>query len=239
MQTSSGLEWASFLVTRRAAIERALAARLGEGFPSASAPEAEALRRFRSFASARLRRADAASPALDGLRVDAAATARLVEAWCDVAAEHAGGRGSELAGLLAPLADRFRTALLGTELAHEARRATRIPRRAVIGAIDRIADPFLAIDVEDGSIADANPAAATLLRVSREDLLGKAAAGFVAGDARERWSAELDALVESAAPRRFATRLVDARGDGVAVEIHATRFASRDRVLAVVVARIS
>jgi PAS domain-containing protein len=235
----SGLEWAGFLVTRRAAIERALAARLGAAFPRANAPEAEALRRFRSFASARMRRDDAGAPALDGLRVDSFAVARLVDAWCSVAEEFAGGRAAELRSLLGPLRERFRSALLGTEQAHEARRAPRTGRRAVVGAIDRIADAFLAVDVDDGSIADANPAAATLLRVAREELLGVPAASHVAPDAQARWSAELEALAESAVPRRFASQFVDARGDAVAAEIHATRFASRDRVLALLVARVS
>ncbi|MBW2374117.1 MAG: hypothetical protein JRF70_16440, partial [Deltaproteobacteria bacterium] len=47
---------AVWLVTRRWEIERALAARLGDGAPSPAAPEAEALRRFRSFVSTALQR---------------------------------------------------------------------------------------------------------------------------------------------------------------------------------------
>lgn len=232
------VEWAGFLVTRRGAIDRALAARLGETMPRAGAPEAEALRRFRSFAGARLRRADDAAPALDGLRVDPYATARLVDAWCSGAAEVAGERGAELDALLAPLRERFRTALLGTESAHRARSAPRPGRRAVASAIDRIADPFFAIDVEDGSIADANPAAATLLGVTREALLGAPALGHVAAESQARWSDELDALVESAAPRRFAVRFAGANGETIAADVHATRLASKDRVLAIVVARL-
>lgn len=237
MQAS--LEWASFLVTRRAAIERVLATRLGERFPRASAPEAEALRRFRSFASARLRRAGACGPALDGLRVDPFATAQLVDAWCRAAEEVAGEHAPELGALLVPLRERFRGALLGAEQAHAARRAPPLGRRAIAGAIDRIADAFLAIDLDDGSIADANPAATTLLRVGRDELLGKPATALVAPDAQGRWSTELEALAESATPRRFATRFVDAGGETVAVEIHATRVATRGRAMAVLVARVS
>jgi PAS domain S-box-containing protein len=232
------VEWASFLVTRRAAIDRALAARLGDGRPRASAPETEALRRFRSFAAARLRHASAGEPALDGLRVDPAAAAALVDAWCGVAEEAAGPRAAELRALLAPLRDRFRGALLGVESAHAARHAPRVPRRAVAGAIDRIADAFLAIDLDDGAIADANPAAASLLGAAREDLLGAAALSRVAPGSRARWAAELEALVESAAPRRFEAELLDAHGAAIAVDVHATRVATRDRVLAVVVARV-
>jgi PAS domain S-box-containing protein len=234
----SGFEWAGFLVTRRAAIDRALAVRLGGVLPPAAAPETEALRRFRSFAGARLRRADDAAPALDGLRVDPFETARLVDAWCEGAAEIAGESGAELGALLAPLRERFRAALLGAESAHQARSAPRSGRRAVAAAIDRIADPFFAVDVEDGAIADANPAAATLFGVAREALLGARALGHVAAESRERWSAELDALVESAAPRRFAMRFASAHGETIAADVHATRFASKDRVLAIVVARV-
>lgn len=233
-----GLEWASFLVTQRTAIEGALAEQLGDAFPRRSAPEAEALRRFRSFAGARLRRADAGGPALDGLRVDGFETARLIDAWCAVAEDVAGPRGPELRRLLTPLRERFRIALLGSEAAHGAQRAQRVARRALTGAIDRIADAFLAVDVDDGSIVDGNPAAATLLRVARDEMLGRAAASMVAADARGAWSSELEALAESAAPRRFRTRFVDARGDVVDAEVHATRVATRDRVLAVLVARV-
>jgi PAS domain-containing protein len=235
----ANLEWASWIVTRRAAIDRALAERLGESMPGVAAPETEALRRFRSFAGARLRREDAGPPALDGLRVDAVATTRLVQGWCRVAEEVAGARGAELRALLEPLAARFQSALVGAEQASEARRAPRTGRRAVSGAIDRIADAFLAVDVDAGTIADSNPAAATLLRVAREDLNGRAIAEFCSPAARAMWSAELESLLESAAPRRFRTALVDARGGSHAVEILATRHATRDRVLALLVARVA
>lgn len=234
----ANLEWASWIVTRRAAIDRALAERLGASMPGVAAPETEALRRFRSFAGARLRREDAGPPALDGLRVDAVATTRLVQGWCRVAEEVAGARGAELRALLDPLAARFQSALVGSEQASEARRAPRTGRRAVSGAIDRIADAFVAVDVDAGTIADLNPAAATLLRVTREELLGRPLIDFCAPAARALWSAELESLLESAAPRRFLTAVVDARGAVHAVEIHATRLATRDRVLALLVARL-
>ena len=232
-----GIEWAAFLVVRRTAIDQQLALRRGAALPGPAAPETEALRRFRSFAASSLRRGDAGAPSLDGLRVDAVAVARLVEDWCQAAGELAGDRRDELRERLDPLALRFRSALVGTELAHEARRAPQTQRRAVAGAIDRIADAFLAIDIESLTIADANPAAAALLRLSRETLIGGDVTKFLAPDAREAWGAALEPLLESAAPRRFHATLIDARGDAVTVEIHATRFETRERVLALVVAR--
>ena len=232
-----GIEWAAFLVVRRTAIDQKLALRRGAALPSPAAPETEALRRFRSFAASSLRRGDAGAPSLDGLRVDAVAVARLVEDWCHAAGELAGEQGYDLRQRLDPLVARFRSALLGTELAHEARRTPRTQRRAVAGAIDRIADAFLAIDLESLAIADANPAAVALLRLPRETLVGGEMVKFLAPDARDAWVAALEPLLESAAPRRFCATLVDARGDQVAVEIHATRLETRERVLALVVAR--
>jgi PAS domain-containing protein len=232
-----GIEWATWIVVRRTAIDRALAARRGGEAPNAAAPETEALRRFRSFAASSLRRGDAGAPALDGLRIDAVAVARLVEDWCRAAGEIAGERRDELRQRLDPLVARFRSALVGTELAHEARRAPHVSRRAVGGAIDRIADAFLAVDLESLAIADANPAAAALLRVDREALLGGELAKFLSADGREAWLAALEPLLESATPCRFRAAFVDARGDAIAVEVHATRFATRERVLALVVAR--
>jgi PAS domain S-box-containing protein len=150
----------------------------------------------------------------------------------------AGARGTDLHALLDPLVARFCSALLGVELAHEARRAPRPARRAVTGAIDRIADAFLAVDVDAGTVADANPAATALLRVEREELLGKPALDFVAPASRALWSAEIESLAESGAPRRFEAILVDARGAPIGVDVHATRHATRDRVLALIVARV-
>ncbi len=232
-----GIEWATFLVVRRTAIDQQLALRRGAAMPGPGAPETEALRRFRSFAASSLRRGDAFAPALDGLRVDATAVARLVEDWCRAAGEVAGARRGELCERLDPLALRFRSALVGTELAHEAARAPRTQRRAVTGAIDRIADAFLAVDVESLAVADANPAAAALLRIDREVLVGGEVTKFLAADARDAWIAALEPLLESATPRRFRATLLDARGDAVKVEIQATRLETRERVLALVIAR--
>jgi PAS domain-containing protein len=236
----SGLEWASWIVTRRAAIERALATRLGDATPSPASSESEALRRFRSFAASALRRGAAETmPALDGLRVELESAERVLAGWCAAAAEVAGPRGSELTELLAPLEARFRTALAGGRLARQARRAPRVARRVVVGAIDRIADAFLAIEVEEDRVVDANPAAAALLRAPRQDLLGAAARRFVHDDTRAAWQDELAELVESDEPRRFRTIWVDAVGRPIAVEAHVTRHrVTRERVLALVVARV-
>lgn len=230
------VEWSSWIVSRRAAIERALALRRG-GAAAAADPESEALRRFRSFAASALRRGEEAAPALDGLRVDPERTAALLAGWCEAAIALAGDEGDELRALLEPLAARFRSALVGQRVARKAAKAPRVPRRAVVGAIDRIADAFLAVDLESGQLVDANPAAAALLGVTREQLIGAPAERFVRADARGAWRDELEELVESAEPRRFRAVLLDALERPVSVEVHVTRFAARERMLALAMAR--
>lgn len=232
-------DWAAWIVRERGAIDRALAVRRAGALPGPADAESEALRRFRSFAAAALRRSDAGAPALDGLRVDAAAVSRLVDDWCRAAADLAGAREAELRARLEPLAARFRSALVGVAAAHEARRAPRVARRAVSAAIDRIADAFLAIDLDCGAIVDANPAAAALLGTSREALLGAPATRFVAPAGCAGWLNEIETLLESAAPRRFRSSWIDARGEPREVEVHATRHAGRGRTLALVVARVA
>jgi PAS domain-containing protein len=240
----SGIEWASWLVTRRAAVDRAAALRAqGRGEDAALAPgspESEALRRFRSWAAAALRRGSAeGAPPLDGLRADAERALRAVAEWCAAAVELAGPRGAELRGLLAPLLGQFEAALTGARLARAARRAPKPARRAVVGAIDRIADAFLAVDLADGLVVDANPAAAALLRTPRDALLGAEAQRFVQADARGVFRDELAELVESDEPRRFRTIWLDAVGRPLSVEVHATRhLAARDRPLALLLARV-
>jgi PAS domain-containing protein len=236
----AGIEWAAWIVTRRSAIERALALRLGDATPSPASAESEALRRFRSWAAASLRRGAAdTAPALDGLRLENEHAERVLQGWCAAAVEVAGSRGGELQGLLAPLEERFRAALLGTHVARQIRSSPRIARRAVVGAIDRIADAYLAVEVEEERVVDANPAAATLLRTTREKLIGASTSRLLHADTRLSWRDELAELLESDEPRRFRAIWVDALGRPIAVEAHATRHVvGRERVMALVVARV-
>lgn len=230
-------ELAAWLVAQRARIERALGARLGAA-PAPASPEAEVLRRFRSFAAASLARGPDARPALEGLRASEARAGRLCEAWVEAAGECAGAEGEAVReALAAPLA-RFREALRGTKTERRRSGAPRPGRRrAVAAAIDRVSDVFLAIDAASGEIADANPAAGALLGTRRDALLGADALGFVPDAARERFWEELDAAAEGSEPRRFRTRLRDAAGAPVAVEASVTPFATRHRTLALVLAR--
>jgi PAS domain S-box-containing protein len=229
---------ATWLVVHRGEIERRLAPRLGGTLPGSASAEAEALRRFRSFAASALRMGALAAPALDGLRVEPAVVGRLLDSWVETAAELAGERGETLATTLSPLARSFTAALRGTSAARRASGEPRpASRRAVAAAIDRVADAFLAVDVDTGRIADANPAAGALLGVARDGLLEREAEAFVVPARRGAWSTHIDAMSEGAEPRRFRTELQVAGGSRVEVEASVTRFATRKRTLALVVAR--
>jgi PAS domain-containing protein len=220
-------EFATFLIARRTQIEAVMTARLGPAAPGPGAPESEVLRRFRSFAASALRRGnEGAAPALDGLHGNERRTAAVLDSWAEAAALVAGAEGEALRGALDPLLQRFRTSLRQTSPQRRSRGAPRARRRAVIAAIDRVsdiflaleadsADIFLALEADSGRIVDANPAAGSLLGVARDALLGIDAMSFVPEEQRGAWWSEL----------------------GITVECSLTCFATRDRTLALVLAR--
>jgi PAS domain S-box-containing protein len=233
------LRLATWLVRERGAIQAALRAELGAALPPDDTAEAEVLRRFRSFAAAALAGGHAAEPALEGLRVAEPRAERLLAAWVRAAARCAGPEAAgPLSAALEPLLARFAVALRATA---PARRAAGVPqvgrRRVVAAAIDRVADAFLALDADTATIADANPAAGALLGASRETLLGSDAMRFVPESARALWWAQLDAMLEGGEPRRFRAPLVDSHGRALRVDASITRYATRARTLALVVAR--
>ena len=84
---------------------------------------------------------------------------------------------------------------------------------------------------------DANPAAGALLGVARDALLGADAMAFVPGPLRPQWWTELDAMTEAAEPRRFRGELIDSKGTPIPVECSVTRYATRNRTVALGVAR--
>lgn len=229
---------ASWLVNQRSAIDRALAERLGPRLPAASSHEAEALRRLRSFAVLALARGITSPPSLEGLRLRERRIAPLLDAWLASAGDAAGPDEDTVRASLTPLVDQFREALRSTASAVRASGAPRPgKRRAVSAAIDRVSDVFLAIDPDSGTIADANPAAGALLGTTRDALVGGAAMDYVPEARRDRWWTELDAIAESGEVRRFRSRLRDAQGHEVVVDASLTRFATRARTLALLVAR--
>jgi PAS domain S-box-containing protein len=230
-------ETAAWLIASRQQIEQLMAERLGPARPEAGAPETEALRRFRSYACSALQRGVAAAPALDGLHASERRIMALLECWSQAAAELAAERADAVRALLAPLVADFRNALRSTGAARRARGAPRGSRRAVMAAIDRVCDAFLAIDADSGRLVDANPAAGALLGVARDALLGVEASAFIEPAARQEWATALEAVTEGAEPRRFPLLLRDRSGAAIAVDCTATRFSTREHTLALILAR--
>jgi len=231
-------ELATWLVRRRREIDQALARAGTVPIPSAASPELEALRRFRSFAASCLLRGERPAPSLDGLKIDDERLAALLRAWCHAAALESGpARDEATRAALLPLATHFCAALRGTTRSRRRRGTVRTGRRAVLAAIDRIADAFLAIDPDTGRIVDANPAAGALLGVQRDVLLESNVAAFLAGPDAEEWAAQIDAVAEGGEPVRFQASLRDGAGLRIPLDVQVTRHATRQRTLALVVAR--
>lgn len=228
---------ATWLVAHRREIESALKVQLGPASPAAGSAESEALRRFRSFLASALVRGESITPALDGLRLNERRVMALIEAWTGAAAVAARELHPDLSQKVRPLIDAFRLSIRTTSQGRKQRGRPRATRRAVVAAIDRIADAFLAIDTDTGEIVDANPAAGSLLGVHRDALLGVDALSFVERNGHDRWWTQLDAVSEDDDTGSFWARLVDAGGGAVDVDATVTRFASRGRVLALLTVR--
>jgi len=214
-----------------------MASHLGPAAPTPGATETEALRRFRSYAASSLRRGKPEDPALDGLRVNERRASALVAAWCEAAAEVGGAHAASVHEALHPLFLSFRNALRTTNSGLRKQGAPRAGRRVVMAAIDRICDAFLAIDADSGRIVDANPAAGALLGVARDALINVDATAFIPAESRGGWWAEFDAVTEGTEPRRFAASLADSTGEPISVDCTVTLMATRNRTLALVVAR--
>jgi len=227
---------AAWLLARRRPIEAALRARRPERVAGAGTPEAEALRRFRSFAAHSLRRGRTPPPALDGLRVEPTRAEAVIEAWCEAAAGCAGPAAARVEAALTPLRRAFAADLRRTAPLRRRAGAPRSGRRAVRAAIDRVADAFLAVDTDTAAIEDANPAAGALLGLDRDSLLGLDLLSFVPPEEREAWWTQLAAAAEGAEPQRFCGTL-SGGGGGAGVEATVTRYSTRGRTLALILAR--
>jgi PAS domain S-box-containing protein len=230
-------ELATWLLANRREIERVMAERLGPAAPQAAGPEAETLRRFRTFASTALMRGNAPTPALDGLRPNERRVMALLGAWTHAATEMAGPDGEALSAALRPLLDLFRVSLRTTGSGRRAKGTPRASRRAVVAAIDRVADAFIAIDVDDGKIADANPAAGAMLGVDRDALLGIDIFSFVPPTDQPGWWTRFDGIAEGDEQQHFPADLCDVNGSTLRLQASATAYATKGRTLALVLLR--
>jgi PAS domain S-box-containing protein len=233
----NGAHLATFLIRNRSQIDARMNAQLGGAAPDPASPEAELLRRFRSCAAAALASGRPAEPALDGLRVHDRRAAALLDGWIGAAAAIGAPHGEAIESALRPLQHAFVARVRQSTGVRRAKGAAHTKRRAVSAAIDRVADGFLAVDADSGQIVDANPAAGALLGVARDALLGVDAIAFVPSARRDAWWTELEAMTEGSEPRRFESTLVDNRGREIPVSCSVTRFATRERTLALVLAR--
>ena len=211
--------------------------KLGPAAPTAGAAESEVLRRFRMFAASALQRGVAPEPSLDGLRVNDRRVSALLATWTEAAAQVAGPNAPLIRESLDPLLANFRLALRTSGAGRRKSGAPRASRRTIMAAIDRVADSFFAVDADSGEIVDANPAAGALLGVNRDALLGVDAMSFVPTPDRDGWWTEIDAMTEGSEARRFRSSLRSAGGSLVSVECSITRFATRGRTYALIVAR--
>jgi PAS domain S-box-containing protein len=233
----TGAHLATFLIQHRSRIDALMNAQLG-GAPDPASAEAELLRRFRSCAAAALASGRPAEPALEGLRVHDRRAAALLDGWIHAASAAGAPHGEAIESALRPLQQAFVARLRqSTGVRQRAKGTARAKRRAISAAIDRVADGFLALDANSGQIVDANPAAGALLGVARDALLGVDAMAFVPSACQASWWIELDAMTEGSEPRRFESALVDNRGREITVACSVTRFATRERTLALVLAR--
>ncbi len=228
----SNREIATWLLANRPAIEAALGARLGAAAPRAAGPEAETLRRFRTFAATALMRDQAPPPALDGLSPNERRVMALLAAWSESACALAEDDGERLRSALTPLLEQFRLALRTSTPGRRSKGKPRASRRAVSAAIDRIADGFLAVDTDSGRIVDANPAAGAMLGVERDALLEVDALSFVPPTEHRAWWAQLDGLAEGSEAPAFRTVLCDVKGVCLGVDASMTAYVTRGRTLA-------
>ena len=93
-------------------------------------------------------------------------------------------------------------------------------------------------DRDGATIADANPAAGAALGVSRDALLGLDLLSFVPEPERRRWWNELDAIAEGGDSQRFPAVLQDVAGLALHFDASVTRFATRERTLALLASRL-
>jgi PAS domain S-box-containing protein len=226
---------AHWLAEQRVAIEREAARTAGALDPASS--EAEALRRFRSFALLALARG-AAAPSLEGLRVSPRRSAHAIDAWIAAACTLAGPDAQRVREPLAMLRAQFVAALSTGSAARSASAApTPSARRAVASAIDRVADLFLAADVDTGAIVDANPAACGLLGIARPELLTRTLDSLSAPSDRALCGELLDAIAEGGEPQRTRLALLDSSGSATPLDVRVTRLVARGRALALLLGR--
>jgi len=227
----------------RSAIEAEVNRRLGRAEPT---PEvrAEVIRRFRTFCRLASLSLDTARVSLDGLGgTSALALESSVHAAVDVAV--ALGAPAEIAGALRDMEGRFcagvRRILAPDESENRPERNKKRPTpnagRRVRGAIDRISDTYVAVNLDTNTIFDVNPAAEALFASDAARLIGGNLSSFVApGDqlAFADLESRLDAG-EDAGPIELT--IARPNGDFVPVEVNIANHLISGRRFAIFLVR--
>jgi PAS domain S-box-containing protein len=227
----------------RSAIEAEVNRRLGRVEP---APEvrAEVIRRFRTYCRLASLSLDTARVSLDGLGGN---TALALENTVSAAVEVANGFGAtpEIAGALWDMEARFRSGvrrILAPEESEPKRernklRPTPNAGKRVRGAIDRISDTYVAVNLDTNTIFDVNPAAEALFASDSARLVGSSLSSFIAPNDQITWSeleSRLDAGEDSGPLELTVAR---PNGDFVPVEVTIASHTISGRRLAIFLVR--
>ncbi|MBM4336274.1 MAG: PAS domain S-box protein [Deltaproteobacteria bacterium] len=227
----------------RSAIDDEVNRRLARAEP---APEvrAEVIRRFRTFVRLASLSPDAARVSLDGLGGNSAlALENTIQTA--VAVANSFGATPELAGALVDMEARFRSGvrrILAPEEREEKRerskkRPTPNAGRRVRGAIDRISDTYVALNLDSSAIFDVNPAAEALFATDAARLIGSSLSAFIAPADQLVWrelESRLDAGEDSGPIELTVAR---PNGDYVPVELTIASHSISGKRLAIFIAR--
>lgn len=227
----------------RSAIEDEVNRRLARAEP---APEirGEVIRRFRTFVRLASLSADAARVSLDGLGGNSALALESTISTA-VAVANSFGTTPEVAGALGEMEARFRSGvrrILAPEDRDEKRerskkRPTPNAGRRVRGAIDRISDTYVALNLDSSTIFDVNPAAEALFASDAARLIGGSLSKYIAPADQATWrelESRLDAGEDSGPIELTIAR---PNGDFVPVEVTIASHSISGKRLAIFIAR--
>jgi PAS domain S-box-containing protein len=226
----------------RNAIDAEVNRRMGRSEPPPEA-RSEIIRRFRSFCRLASLSFDAARPSLDGLHGNESialeeSVSHAVRVACECGPEPA------VADALRKMERLFNAAIRrilqpGDDAPPRRNKKRRVPNagKRVRGAIDRISDTYLALNLDSGTIYDVNPAAEALFGCGTERLLGTSFTELVA-PAWRKVASDLEARLDSG-EESPPIDLVFSRpnGDFVAVQLSVSSHMIGGKRLAIFIAR--
>jgi PAS domain S-box-containing protein len=228
----------------RSAIEVEVNRRLARAEP---APEvrAEVIRRFRTFVRLASLSAETARVSLDGLGGNSAlALENTISAAVQIA--NSFDPAPDVRDALVDMEARFRSGVRRIlapeereERQHERNKKRPTPNagKRVRGAIDRISDTYVALNLDSSTIFDVNPAAEALFATDAARLIGTSLASYIAPGDQVSWS-ELESRLD-AGEDSGPIELTIARpnGDFVPVEVTIASHSISGKRLAIFIAR--